>query len=161
MISLRELKTVLADFTMGQIDLEIGAGEYFVLLGPTGAGKTVLLETIADNGYGLACVSGSTIVQIDVADETAADLADIGDGVSANLVTGTTGSARVLWRAGGTGVQWALVHMGGPDGGGAPVMIEAYLFIPVSGSVYPPTTVLISLKEDAASSMLIVFGEKS
>ena len=47
MITLRELKTVLADFTMGQIDLEIGAGEYFVLLGPTGAGKTVLLETIA------------------------------------------------------------------------------------------------------------------
>ena len=43
----------------------------------------------------------------------------------------------------------------------APVMIEAYLFILVSGSVYPPTTVLICLKEDVASSMLIVFGEKS
>ncbi len=33
-------------FQLKDIDLEIGDGEYFILLGPTGAGKTLLLETI-------------------------------------------------------------------------------------------------------------------
>ena len=47
MISLYQLQTVLAGFVLGEIDLAIDPGEYFVLLGPTGAGKTVLLETIA------------------------------------------------------------------------------------------------------------------
>jgi molybdopterin-binding protein len=36
----------LGAFTLGDISLEVAEGEYFVLLGPTGAGKTVLLETI-------------------------------------------------------------------------------------------------------------------
>jgi ABC-type Fe3+/spermidine/putrescine transport system ATPase subunit len=34
-------------FALKDINLEVGQGEYFVLLGPTGAGKTLLLETIA------------------------------------------------------------------------------------------------------------------
>lgn len=36
----------LGTFALTEINLEIGENEYFVLLGPTGAGKTVLLETI-------------------------------------------------------------------------------------------------------------------
>ena len=47
MISIRELKVVLGTFVLGRIDLDIAQGEYFVLLGPTGAGKSVLLETVA------------------------------------------------------------------------------------------------------------------
>ena len=47
MIRLENLQTVFDDFTLGGIDLEVATGEYFVLLGPTGAGKSVLLETIA------------------------------------------------------------------------------------------------------------------
>ncbi|KUK54345.1 MAG: Molybdate/tungstate import ATP-binding protein WtpC [Desulfotomaculum sp. 46_296] len=35
------------DFHLKDITLEIAPGEYFILLGPSGAGKTVLLETIA------------------------------------------------------------------------------------------------------------------
>jgi len=35
------------NFSLREVDLDIAAGEYFVLLGPTGAGKTVFLETIA------------------------------------------------------------------------------------------------------------------
>lgn len=34
-------------FTLRDISLEVKKGEYFVVLGPTGAGKTLLLETIA------------------------------------------------------------------------------------------------------------------
>jgi len=34
-------------FSLKNVNLDISAGEYFVLLGPTGSGKTVFLETIA------------------------------------------------------------------------------------------------------------------
>jgi molybdate/tungstate transport system ATP-binding protein len=34
-------------FALKDVNLEVDQGEYFVLLGPTGAGKTLLLETIA------------------------------------------------------------------------------------------------------------------
>ncbi|MEA3351027.1 MAG: tungstate ABC transporter ATP-binding protein WtpC [Chloroflexota bacterium] len=46
-VQLRDLWVDLKEFHLREIDLDIPAGEYFVLLGPTGAGKTVLLETIA------------------------------------------------------------------------------------------------------------------
>jgi molybdopterin-binding protein len=46
-VRIENLWVDLAEFHLRQIDLEITAGEYFVILGPTGAGKTVLLETIA------------------------------------------------------------------------------------------------------------------
>jgi len=37
----------LEDFHLREMELDIAPGEYFVILGPTGAGKTVVLETIA------------------------------------------------------------------------------------------------------------------
>lgn len=46
MIQLKKLQVRLDNFDLGDIDLHLKKGEYFVLLGPTGAGKTVLLETI-------------------------------------------------------------------------------------------------------------------
>jgi molybdate/tungstate transport system ATP-binding protein len=36
----------LGTFALTDVNLEVAESEYFVLLGPTGAGKTVLLETI-------------------------------------------------------------------------------------------------------------------
>jgi molybdopterin-binding protein len=44
---LRNLSVDLREFHLREIDLNVAADEYFVVLGPTGAGKTVLLETIA------------------------------------------------------------------------------------------------------------------
>jgi len=46
-VQVRNLWVDLAEFHLREIDLDILPGEYFVVLGPTGAGKTVLLETIA------------------------------------------------------------------------------------------------------------------
>lgn len=47
MIEIKNLSLHLGEFSLKDINLTIGDGEYFVILGPTGAGKTVLIECIA------------------------------------------------------------------------------------------------------------------
>jgi len=47
MISLRNISKKMGDFYLDNISLDIIDNEYFVLLGPTGAGKTVVLEIIS------------------------------------------------------------------------------------------------------------------
>jgi len=47
MIEVRDVHKELGEFSLRGVDLRIETGEYFVVLGPTGAGKTVLLECIA------------------------------------------------------------------------------------------------------------------
>jgi molybdate transport system ATP-binding protein len=46
-VQVRDLGVDLEEFRLCDINLDVTAGAYFVILGPTGAGKTVLLETIA------------------------------------------------------------------------------------------------------------------
>ncbi|MDO8687417.1 MAG: ABC transporter ATP-binding protein [Dehalococcoidales bacterium] len=47
MIEIKDLSVSLGNFLMKDITFDVQDGEYFVLLGPSGAGKTVLLESIA------------------------------------------------------------------------------------------------------------------
>ena len=47
LIALEDLSVVVGNFRLDRITIEAGDGEYLVLLGPSGAGKTVLLEVIA------------------------------------------------------------------------------------------------------------------
>jgi len=47
MIQVKNLRVDLGDFQLRDINLKVDEGEYFIVLGPTGAGKTVLLESIA------------------------------------------------------------------------------------------------------------------
>lgn len=47
MLELSGISKTLGNFRLADIDLAINTGEYFVVLGPSGAGKTILLETIA------------------------------------------------------------------------------------------------------------------
>ncbi|MDY6932340.1 MAG: ABC transporter ATP-binding protein [Halobacteriota archaeon] len=65
MIQIRNLSQTFRDFSLKNIDLDIDQGEYFVLLGPTGSGKTLLIESIA----GL-CNSKSGRIKIDGLDMT-------------------------------------------------------------------------------------------
>src|SRR4030043_586867 len=51
MIEIRGLSLQLGEFSLKDVDLSIHDGEYFVILGPTGAGKTVLLECVAGLHY--------------------------------------------------------------------------------------------------------------
>jgi len=47
MIEVKGLSLRLGEFNLKDINLSIADGEYFVILGPTGAGKTVLMECLA------------------------------------------------------------------------------------------------------------------
>jgi len=47
MLELRNISCELPGFCLSGISLSIGEGEYFILLGESGAGKSLLLETIA------------------------------------------------------------------------------------------------------------------
>jgi len=47
MIEIKNLTVDLGAFCLQDIDLRIEPGEYFIVLGPTGSGKTILLESIA------------------------------------------------------------------------------------------------------------------
>ena len=47
MIEIKDLSIELGEFSLKDVNLSIEDGEYFIVLGPTGAGKTVLMECIA------------------------------------------------------------------------------------------------------------------
>ena len=47
MIKIDNISKNFDDFSLTNVSLDIGDGEYMVILGPTGAGKTILLETVA------------------------------------------------------------------------------------------------------------------
>ncbi|MBI5508443.1 MAG: ABC transporter ATP-binding protein [Deltaproteobacteria bacterium] len=47
MISIRALERRFGAFALGPLSLEIGRGDYWVLLGPSGAGKSMLLHLLA------------------------------------------------------------------------------------------------------------------
>jgi molybdopterin-binding protein len=47
LIAIKNLKVNLGDFLLQNINLDVESGEYFIILGPTGAGKSVLLEALA------------------------------------------------------------------------------------------------------------------
>ncbi|MCD6348285.1 MAG: ATP-binding cassette domain-containing protein, partial [Candidatus Korarchaeota archaeon] len=62
MIEVRGLSVDLGEFKLRDIDLVVEDGEYLVVMGPSGAGKTVLLQTI----LGIVRPIGGRIVVDDV-----------------------------------------------------------------------------------------------
>ena len=47
MIALEKVALALGEFSLRDVTLHVSKGEYLIVMGPSGAGKTVLLETIA------------------------------------------------------------------------------------------------------------------
>jgi len=80
----------------------------------THEGKFVVLaEPIASGKIGRAYAAGVCPVKVDVPDEDHEyPFAEIADGVADSLKATHYGSAAILWREGGTGVQWAVVRLG-------------------------------------------------
>lgn len=57
MVELETLVIEFPGFRLGPLDLSVAAGECFILLGPTGAGKTLILEAIAGSmGITQGCI---------------------------------------------------------------------------------------------------------
>jgi hypothetical protein len=79
-------------------------GRFVVLAEPVGSGK-----------IGRAFAAGVCAVKINVIDETEEPrFVEIAGGTTANLDVKRRGSAGILWRVGGTGVQWAVIRFGKP-----------------------------------------------
>lgn len=57
MLDVTRLTADLGEFTLREVDFRVGDGEYFVVVGPTGSGKTILLEVLA----GIYDATGGTI----------------------------------------------------------------------------------------------------
>ena len=75
----------------------------------------VLQEALPAGKIGRGMIAGVTAVKLNVEAEGEDRFADICDGVTGYLTAGASGSAYVLWRAGGTGEQWAYVLLGTPN----------------------------------------------
>jgi len=80
----------------------------------------ILLEPLGVNAIGWACVAGVCPARVDVTN-VAHEYAEIKDAEAGYLASASHGSALILWRAGGTGEQWAILSLVGaapelPDG---------------------------------------------
>lgn len=67
MIRIENISKDLGEFKLNDVSLRISEGEYFVILGPTGAGKTILLETVAGiyhQDHGRIFLNGRDITDI-------------------------------------------------------------------------------------------------
>ncbi|MBS3757934.1 MAG: ABC transporter ATP-binding protein [Desulfobacterales bacterium] len=67
MVKLRQLAIELTGFSLGRIDLNVQRGECFVLLGPTGSGKTLTLEAIAGIlpiSHGRIWINGTDVTRL-------------------------------------------------------------------------------------------------
>jgi len=73
----------------------------------------VMLEPVDVNAIGLACVSGVTIVKVDVTRESY-NYADIRPNNTSYLRAAHVRSARIIWKEAGTGYKWALVCLQSP-----------------------------------------------
>ncbi len=93
---------------------------------PAAAGHTgkfvILMEPIANNEIGLACVHGVCPVKINITDEDQ-QYADISNGETDKLKSSCTGAAHILWAEPGTGEKWAIVRLGVPEAGAILVKI--------------------------------------
>lgn len=67
MLVIQNLSVQLGRFSLKDINLKLDEGEYFVLLGPSGAGKTALLETLAGRykpSCGDICFNGKSLLPL-------------------------------------------------------------------------------------------------
>ena len=63
MIDLKNVSITTGDFSLNSINLEIGKGEYFVILGPSGAGKTIMAGLRAPK-TGEVWINGNNATQL-------------------------------------------------------------------------------------------------
>jgi hypothetical protein len=100
----------------------------------------VLLEPLAQDAIGRACVDGVCAVKVELADE-AHVFAEVSPGDPAKLRSGTSGSAALLWvqppaERETIGVAWTVAKIGLPTG--AASMAAAFAMITSKAGTAPP-----------------------
>lgn len=102
----------------------------------------VMLERTANNAIGYAAVSGIIPVKVEIV-HAAHDRADFTNTV-ANLKSGFSGSAEMLWKEAGTGVKWAIIRW--------PITDHAVILGTANADILINTGGLISVYRDGADS---------
>jgi hypothetical protein len=123
-----------------------------ILPGATHAGRyAILQEPIPAGKIGRAMVIGVTPALLDVTAESDR-FAEVVSTVATSLKTGTTGSARILWKESGTGAKKGVVMLTGEPGGAA--VIHTAAANPTAdddtGDGYVVGTIWINTTTDAA-----------
>lgn len=146
----------------------------------------IVAEPIADGYVGRAYISGVCPAWIDVIDADH-QFVDVYDANATKLKTYGTGSARILWKAAGTGAMWAVVHLvgggideirfgkptgaytsgatitldpcdiAGVDNGLANVTVQAGWTLPTNTNI--PTTAIIPFTRAATATTWHVIGD--
>ena len=79
----------------------------------------VLQEPVPSGKIGRAMLFGVTPAQVDVADDGHEFAEPVVDNVAGAIRSAASGTARILWKKGGTGLQWCLLHVGAGSGAAA------------------------------------------
>lgn len=77
----------------------------------------ILLEPIAAGEIGRAMVFGIVPAKVSIQDADDQYAVPTPNSSSGALQSDSTGVARIVWKAGGTGTQWCLLQLGGAGGG--------------------------------------------
>ena len=85
----------------------------------------VLQEPIPAGRIGRAMLFGVTPAQVDVADDGHEFAEPVVDNVAGAIRSAASGTARILWKKGGTGLQWCLLHVGAGSGAAEPSVCPA------------------------------------
>jgi len=110
-----------------------------VLFGRTWAGEgawVVLQEPIPAGKIGRGMLFGVTPALVDIADDEHEFAEPIVDNVAGAIRSAASGTARILWKKGGTGLQWCLLHVGAGSGAAAEPSVCPAVVQSVSGGVY-------------------------
>ena len=93
--------------------------------GESHIGKFVVLaEPLANGKIGKAFIAGACPVKLNVDDDKEWQFAECVDSEASHLEPAMDGSTAILWREGGTGVQWAIVRLGQAAAG---VLVEGVI----------------------------------
>lgn len=71
----------------------------------------ILIEPIGNGNIGRAMIAGVCQVKVNIVN-AAHIWCECATGVTANLVSGATGSSELIWQESGLGVKWAVVRIG-------------------------------------------------
>ena len=96
----------------------------------------VLQEPVPSGKIGRAMLFGVTPAQVDVADDGHEFAEPVVDNVAGAIRSAASGTARILWKKGGTGLQWCLLHVGAGSGAAAEPSVCPAVVQGFSGGVY-------------------------